>query len=281
MSDRHHSLGILHRYATWEEIDAILINMYKNKSIRNVIFSFGTSFEDFTTICYIGIYLKSLVSNRKLHVLIDIAHAHSNQVAEQLSRIRNNFPDAYIIAGNVATYEGAKYLVDAGADAIRVGIAGGSHCTTKDITGYHIPTLESVRRVSQGLRLMSKRIPIIADGGIRNSSDIAKAIALGADAVCIGGLLAGTDLTPGDIKYKITAKGIKRYKEMYGMSSEVIVKGRKGITPEGRVSLTPYRGKGSTDKVIQDLLGGLRSAYSYSGAKSTEEFKEKVRWEKL
>lgn len=215
-------------------------------------------------------------------IVVDIAHGDSQQEIEMIKNIRRRFPAAQIIGGNVATAEGTKRLIDAGADAVKVGVGPGSICITRVVAGSGVPQLTAVIECAQVARQAG--IPIIADGGIRNSGDVVKAIAAGASTVMIGSLLAGTDESPG---LMMTRQG-HRYKTSRGMASaqaNVARKSREGegeitqeeideYVSEGVEAAVPYRG--SAREVLTQLVGGLQSGMSYSGAHTLDELYEKA-----
>lgn len=215
-------------------------------------------------------------------IVVDIAHGDSTQEVEIIQSIRKNFPKAQIIGGNVATAEGTQRLIEAGADAVKVGVGPGSICITRIVAGSGVPQLTAVMQSAEVARRQG--IPVIADGGIRTSGDVAKAIAAGASTVMIGSLLAGTDESPGIL---ITRKG-HRYKVSRGMASLQANVARKVREGEGDVSqedvedyvsegvdaAVPYRG--SVREVLRQLVGGLQSGMSYSAAHSLEELHEKA-----
>lgn len=203
---------------------------------------------------------------------IDTAHGHSRGVIEALQRVKSNFPKLNVVVGNVATAAGAKALADAGADAVKVGVGPGSICTTRVIAGIGMPQLSAVYEAAKGLR--GSDIPLIADGGIRFSGDITKAIAAGASTVMVGSLLAGTDESPGEM---IIYEG-RKFKYYRGMGSvEAMESGSKDryfqdaeddiqkLVPEGITGRVPYKGKAT--EVLYQLAGGLRAGMGYCGAK--------------
>ena len=213
-------------------------------------------------------------------IVIDTAHAHSKRVAEILKEIKNSFSDLDVIVGNIATGEAAKFLVDLGADAIKVGIGPGSICTTRIIAGVGYPQLSAIMSVSKAIK--GSGIPVIADGGIRYTGDLPKAIAAGADCVMLGSLFAGTKESPGET---IIYEG-RKFKSYRGMGSvEAMKKGSKDryfqdveddikkLVPEGIEGRVPY--KGEIYESIQQLMGGLRAGMGYCGTKSIEELKNK------
>src|ERR1051325_3476252 len=196
-----------------------------------------------------------------------------------ISNIRKHFPDSQIIGGNVASADGTKRLVDAGVDAVKVGVGPGSICITRQVAGSGVPQLTAVIECSKA----AGNIPIIADGGIRQPGDVAKALAAGAQTVMIGSMLAGTDESPGMI---MTRRG-HRYKASRGMASleaNIDRNKREGndltqeeiedYVAEGVEAAVPYRGKAR--EVLTQLVGGLQSGMSYSGAHSVEEFQQKA-----
>jgi IMP dehydrogenase len=197
-------------------------------------------------------------------ILIDVAHGHHALVRDAISTLKKELPSHVdIIAGNVATYGGARDLQDWGADAIRVGIGGGSLCTTRIKTGFGVPNVRSLEQCSEAVK-----VPIIACGGIRNSGDMAKALAVGASSVILGSLLAGTKESPGAIIEK--PNGLyKRYRGAASMETKV-THGQSLRNVEGESTLVPF--KGGVKFIVEGLLDGLRSALSYAGATSLKEF---------
>lgn len=214
-------------------------------------------------------------------IVVDIAHGDSNLEIDMIKNIRKHFSDAQIIGGNVATAEGTKSLIDAGADCVKVGVGPGSICITRVVAGSGVPQLTAVIECAKAAE--SAGIPIIADGGIRQPGDVAKAIAAGAQSVMIGSMLAGTDESPGMI---MTRRG-HRYKASRGMASReaTIDRNRKEgndltqeeieeYVAEGVEAAVPYRGK--VREVLTQLIGGLQSGMSYSGAHNLDEFTQKA-----
>jgi IMP dehydrogenase len=208
-------------------------------------------------------------------LVVDTAHGHSRGVIETVGRIKAKWADAQVVAGNIATAEAARALADAGADAVKVGIGPGSICTTRIVAGVGVPQISAVANVAEALR--SADVPVISDGGIRFSGDIAKAIAAGADAVMIGGLFAGTEESPGEVELYQGAS----YKSYRGMGSLGAMAERHGsadryfqdaatelekLVPEGVEGRVPY--KGSVVTILQQLSGGLRAAMGYTGSRS-------------
>ena len=204
---------------------------------------------------------------------IDVAHGHHSLMKHSLKTLRNTFgTEVTIIAGNVATKEGFDALSDWGADAIRVGIGGGSICSTRIKTGHGVPTLQSIMDCSKSDRPAA----LIADGGIRTSGDIVKAIGAGADFVMIGSLLAGTDETPGKAYLDVeTGARRKVYRGMASKEAQIDWRGHTSSV-EGVTSSVPL--KGPVSEVLRDLERGIRSGFSYSGAKDIREFQVKARF---
>ncbi|MCE9646759.1 MAG: IMP dehydrogenase [Chloroflexi bacterium] len=214
-------------------------------------------------------------------IVVDIAHGDSSLEIDMIKNIRKHYPKAQIIGGNVATGDGTKRLIDAGVDCVKVGVGPGSICITRIVAGSGVPQLSAVIECAEAAR--SAGVPIIADGGIRQPGDVAKAIAAGAQTVMIGSMLAGTDESPGMI---MTRRG-HRYKASRGMASReaTIDRNRKEgndltqeeieeYVAEGVEAAVPYRGK--TREVLTQLVGGLQSGMSYSGVHTLEEFQKKA-----
>jgi IMP dehydrogenase len=204
-------------------------------------------------------------------IVIDTAHGHTKGVVEQLKNVKAKFPELDVVVGNIATAEAAKYLVEAGADAVKVGIGPGSICTTRVIAGVGVPQLTAVNEVAQAIA--GTGVPVIADGGIRYTGDIVKAIAAGADIVMLGSMFAGVEESPGET---IIFEG-RKFKSYRGMGSiEAMQKGSKDryfqdaeddikkLVPEGISGRVPYRGK--LIEVMFQIIGGLRAGMGYCGA---------------
>ena len=216
-------------------------------------------------------------------LVIDTAHGHSKDVLDAVLDTKENFPDCQLLAGNVATKEGALDLIKSGADAIKVGVGPGSICTTRVVAGVGIPQLSAILETTE---LLSKHgIPIIADGGIKFSGDITKALAAGALSVMIGNLFAGTDESPGDI---VLYQG-RSYKVYRGMGSlEAMKEGSRDryfqedvesetkLVPEGIEGRVPYRG--ALSDCIQQLIGGLKAGMGYVGARTIQELQQKAKF---
>jgi IMP dehydrogenase len=216
-------------------------------------------------------------------IVIDTAHGHSRGVIETVKRVKRKFPDLELIAGNVGTLQATIDLIKAGADAVKVGIGPGSICTTRVIAGVGVPQVTAIYQCSQAAK--KQRVPIIADGGVKQTGDIAKAIAAGADSVMIGGLFAGLEESPGE---KILYEG-RAYKIYRGMGSlEAMKEGSRDryfqdmedeiqkLVPEGIEGRVPY--KGLLSEAVYQMVGGLRAAMGYCGAKSIAEMKRNARF---
>ena len=219
-------------------------------------------------------------------IAIDTAHAHSSIVIDVVSDTKKNFPDLELVAGNVATADGCRALIEAGADAIKVGIGPGSICTTRIVAGVGMPQFTAISETFEEAK--KSGVPVIADGGIKFSGDITKAIAAGADSVMIGSLFAGTDESPGDI---ILFQG-RSYKTYRGMGSlEAMKKGASDryfhieteevskLVPEGIEGRVPHKGPLSIS--VHQLVGGLKSGMGYVGAKNIEELKGNVQYVRI
>ena len=219
-------------------------------------------------------------------IVIDTAHGHTKGVVDVLKAVKKKFPNLDVIVGNIATAEAAKYLVDAGADAVKVGIGPGSICTTRVVAGVGFPQFSAVLEVAAAIK--GSGVPVIADGGIRYTGDIPKALAAGADTVMLGSLLAGTKESPGET---IIYEG-RKFKSYRGMGSvEAMKEGSKDryfqdveddikkLVPEGIVGRVPY--KGELYESIHQFIGGLRAGMGYCGAKDVATLKETGRFVKI
>ena len=214
-------------------------------------------------------------------IVVDTAHGHSSRVIAAVDRIKRLSNEVQVIAGNVATRDGAAALIDVGADAVKVGIGPGSICTTRVVAGVGVPQLTAILEVS-GIA-SRQNIPIIADGGIKFSGDIAKAIAAGADCVMIGSLLAGTDESPGEV-YLYQGRSYKSYRGMGSVGAmargsadryfQQEVKDRLKLVPEGVEGQVPY--KGPVGSVLHQLVGGLRASMGYQGARDIADLQAKA-----
>ncbi|MCG2431914.1 IMP dehydrogenase [Aequorivita xiaoshiensis] len=229
---------------------------------------------------------EALVNAQVDAVIIDTAHGHTKGVVDVLKKVKEKFPDLDVVVGNIATPEAALYLVEAGADAVKVGIGPGSICTTRVVAGVGFPQFSAVLEVAAALK--GTGVPVIADGGIRYTGDIPKALAAGADSVMLGSLLAGTKESPGET---IIYEG-RKYKSYRGMGSvEAMKQGSKDryfqdveddikkLVPEGIVGRVPY--KGELLESMTQFIGGLRAGMGYCGAKDVEFLKENGKFVKI
>ncbi len=215
-------------------------------------------------------------------LVIDIAHGHADHMLAMIRRIRREFGDVELIAGNVATAEGVRDLAEAGVDAVKVGVGAGSICITRIVTGSGVPQLTAIAECAEAARAYD--LPIIADGGIRTSGDIVKALAAGASTVMLGSLLAGTEESPGATvirdgqKVKVT-RGMASLsatisRELLEHGEDTFDQDWEKVVPEGVEAVVPYRG--AVAEVLQQLVGGLRSGMSYCGARTIAELQEKA-----
>ena len=226
--------------------------------------------------------MQALVDAGADAIVIDTAHGHSMYVIEKLKEAKKRFPDIDIVVGNIATGEAAKALVEAGADAVKVGIGPGSICTTRIVAGVGVPQISAISNVAEALE--GTGVPLIADGGIRFSGDIAKAIAAGANCVMMGGMLAGTEEAPGEV---ILYQG-RSYKSYRGMGSlGAMFKGSADryfqdnnsgnldkLVPEGIEGMVPF--KGSVVTILYQMAGGLRSSMGYCGCRTIDEMRSRA-----
>jgi IMP dehydrogenase len=255
-------MGVIHRFITDADTHADWVSRQPGPRILAI----GVKPSDLDKIALV----------KELHgVLIDVAHGHSDRVLETIAAITERYPSLWVIAGNVATAEGAWDLLEAGAHAIKVGVGPGAVCTTRIVTGCGVPQLTAILKVRAALnrwwdverrkaRPRAQHPPtLIADGGIRNSGDIVKALVAGADSVMIGSLFAGTDDAPGEVIYE-EGKAFKLYRGMASAGAMQVVGADR--TPEGISTLIPY--KGSVVALVTELDGGIRSGLSYCNSAS-------------
>lgn len=258
-------LGVIHRFCPWnaqqdniKRINPITLSVGirdLNESLERVrwaVYAWGQKPEE---------------PNGDIVLCIDVAHGHHQKVFQLVSDVKERWPWIKIIAGNVATAEGAYFLAEAGADAIKVGIGPGSVCTTRLVTGVGVPQLSAIRDVSDALK--PRNIPVVADGGIRNSGDMVKALAAGASTVMLGSLLAGTTECPGEVIETGDGRKLRRYRgqSIFGVNGEKYTKeGVSGYVTE----------KGPVADVLKQLIGGLKSGMSYVGANNLRELQEKT-----
>lgn len=261
--------GILHRFMTVEEMEEELgnINHIPACIVRDELY------DPFPEIASIGIGSKALerASRIKFHnfdgICVDVAHGDHDSVI----RVLRELGDFKIrIAGNVATYDGAMRLIEAGANVIKVGIGPGSLCTTRVVTGCGVPQLTAISDVRRAIEDSGENVTLIGDGGIKSSGDIVKALAVGADTVMVGSLFAGTDESPGEV---FIENGI-RYKSYRGMASRAAQEDWKGYANyvEGESKRMPY--KGSVREILLGLISGIKSGFSYLGARNVKELRE-------
>lgn len=215
-------------------------------------------------------------------IVVDTAHGHSQGVLDRVQWVKKHFPQIQVIAGNIATADAARALVEHGADAVKVGIGPGSICTTRIVAGVGVPQISAIDNVAKAL--LGTGVPIIADGGIRYSGDIAKAIAAGANTVMLGGLLAGTEESPGEIEL-LKGRAYKSYRGMGSLSAmqqgssdryfqEIERNKNEKLVPEGVEGRVPY--KGTLANVIHQLMGGVRSSMGYLGCLTIEDMHNKA-----
>tara|TARA_B100000214_G_scaffold156309_1_gene112098 strand:- start:1312 stop:2316 length:1005 start_codon:yes stop_codon:yes gene_type:complete len=253
----HGGLGVLHRYNTIHE-QCKMATDAGSVTLAAAVGVSGDLMDRVAALWTVGVKI----------VCVDVAHGHHSNVEQAIKKIKDLYAeDMTIIAGNVATPEGFSDLQSWGADAIRVGIGGGSICSTRIQTGHGIPTFHSVYACSQ----VKGRASLIADGGIKATGDIVKSIAAGADFVMLGSMLAGTAESPGEV---MNSTGGKRYKVYRGMASRAAQEEWRGEARslEGISTTIPY--KGSVENILTDLKQNIRSGFSYSGARNKEQFQK-------
>jgi len=218
--------------------------------------------------------------------VIDTAHGHSVQVAAAVERVKRETNRVQIIAGNVATYDGARALIDAGADAVKVGIGPGSICTTRIVAGVGVPQLTAIMDAVSVAH--DAGVPVIGDGGIKYSGDLAKALAAGADVAMVGSLLAGTEESPGEV-FLYQGRSYKGYRGMGSVGAmargsadryfQAEVRGAVKLVPEGGEGQVPY--EGPVAGVVHQIIGGLRAAMGYTGCHTIEEFHKKAQFVRI
>jgi IMP dehydrogenase len=224
-----------------------------------------------------------LVKARVDCLVVDTAHGHSSRVIEAVREIKRRHPDTQLIAGNVGTGAGARELIDAGVDGVKVGIGPGSICTTRVVTGAGVPQISAIQSCVEAAR--GTGVPIISDGGVKFSGDMAKAIAAGADVVMIGSLFAGTEEAPGEV-ILFQGRSFKMYRGMGSIGAmregsrdryaQETTEIESKLVPEGIEGRVPYRG--TLAEMVTQLVGGLRSGMGYTGCRTIQEFKEKTRF---
>ena len=251
-------IGVLHRFLTIDE------NIEEFKACQGQVFvSVGCSSAELER-------AEALRDAGALFFCVDVAHAHAKYVGKTLKNLRQLLGTRCIMAGNVATYAGADYLASCGADIIKAGIGGGSVCSTRIKTGFGVPMLTCIQDCARADR------SIVADGGIRTSGDIVKALAFGADFVMIGGMLAGTTPTPGEVITNPEGDRVKRYRGMASREAQEEFLGQmhEWKTAEGVSADVPYRD--TQDLILADIIGGLRSGLTYAGSDTISELQRKL-----
>jgi IMP dehydrogenase len=226
---------------------------------------------------------EALVSARVDCLVIDTAHGHSSRVIDAVREIKRQHPDAQLIAGNVGTGEGARELIDAGVDGVKVGIGPGSICTTRVVTGAGVPQISAIQSCVEAAK--GTGVPIISDGGVKFSGDMAKAIAAGADVVMVGSLFAGTEEAPGEV-ILYQGRSFKMYRGMGSIGamregsrdrySQEQIETESKLVPEGIEGRVPYRG--TLAEMVTQLVGGLRSGMGYTGCRTITEFQQNTRF---
>ena len=254
-------VGILHRFMSITD-QVSQVEKIKASGAKVISASIGVN-QDFKD------RAQALVESGVNVITIDIAHGHSVAMLETLKWLKDTFPKVDVIAGNIASPQAARDLIEAGADAIKVGIGPGSMCTTRIITGCGVPQLTAVALCAEVAN--EAGVPLIADGGIKTSGDVVKALAAGADSVMLGSILSGTLETPGPIRH-----GKKEYRGMASKAAQVSWRGGvpEGMAPEGEMTLVPIKGRVSD--VILEMSGGLRSGMSYINATTVSDIKNKA-----
>jgi len=246
-------IGIIHRFMSAKNQIRMVEEVYNYNELNLPV---GAALSS----TFIEEHVEKLIAAGASILLIDTANGHSKMAIDAVIRLKNFVGDsAHIMAGNVSTVEGYIALDIAGADSVRVGIGGGSMCTTRIVSGHGIPTLSSIINIREAKDKFNLNAGIVADGGIRSSGDIVKSFAAGADAVMLGSMLAGTDESPGDLYLE----GDKKFKSFRGMASKEANKDKDIAVAEGISTRIPH--KGSVKDVIKDIKGGIGSGCSYSG----------------
>ena len=268
-----HSVGAgaaLHRFLSVPE-QCNQAREAKQAGVSPVIASIGVGDDEYRRAEQLMVYGTNVL-------LLDVAHAHTSMVYEQVENLQDRPVTVDLIVGNIATYDAAMQLLKRGVNGVRVGIGGGSKCITRTVTGHGVPNLTALLNVVKARDDYKKSttayVPVIIDGGIKNSGDIVKALYFGADVGCVGNVISATQETPGAVVME-NGQPCKKY---YGMASkeaqDVHRNGLKiGTAPEGVSSLVPL--KGSVIPILEELIGGIRSGFTYSGAMDIEELRER------
>jgi len=266
-------IGFLHRFCTIEhnvEMYLASTTPFASDTVRRAVVSLGVN-EGLNR-------FKALYRVGARYFCIDIAHGHSQAVGDTIKAIKEFYGDAYVIAGNVCTVDGALFLTECGADAIKVGIGPGSVCTTRLKTGFGVPQFTAIRECRNVGAF------IIADGGIRTPGDAVKAFVAGADAVMLGGMLSGTDETPGELVQdrKLDGTPIASYhKSFRGMASKEAQEDYMGFMNDWKTAEgieIKVKAKGPVENVLADLMGGIRSGMTYCGANNLRQLRERADW---
>jgi IMP dehydrogenase len=261
----HGGVGIVHRYNTIDDqLNTCSEVLYRNihSKVGAAIGVTGDYKERAAALFGIGVDL----------LCIDIAHGHHKMMHDALQHLREKYDNKiHVMAGNVATLEGFNDLADWGADSIRVGIGGGSICSTRLVTGHGMPTLQSIMDCA----VSDRDAKLIADGGMKTSGDVVKALAAGADFVMLGSMLAGTSETPGAVIENSDGQCSKFYRGMASKDAQINWRG-KSSTPEGVATTIPYRGP--VGNILEDIRGGIQSGLSYSGVSSVSELQARGKW---
>lgn len=263
-------LGILHRYMPYSEQVSKAESLVRSDIAFGVAIASNNGFMEQAQRLYdVGVRM----------LLVDTANGHGNYAVDAVKRLREKFDDLHIMAGNVATADGFARLSAAGADSVRVGVGGGSACTTRIVSGHGVPTLASIIDCDKWLEEFGSKgidtCSIVADGGIRNSGDMIKAFAAGAHAVMVGSMLAGTDESPGNVFINEQGQHVKAFRGMASREAQKDATGSVSVA-EGISTTLPY--KGSVKNILEEIRGGLGSGCSYSGVHNLEELSSFARY---
>lgn len=270
-------LGIIHRNVSVEDQTTMVANLKKQNLLVGAAVSAGSDFE---------VRVESLIKALVDVLVVDSGHGNTKFVIEAIQYIKKHYPRHVVMAGNVATHDGGRRLIAAGADILRVGMGPGSICTTRIVTGMGVPQLTAIAEVAKAVK--GTKVTLVADGGIRQIGDMAKALAMGAHAVMVGSLLAGFDESPGE-KVIVDSKPYKQYRgmgsvgamkkgsaERYGQAKD---SAEKKLIPEGVEGLVAY--KGSVKDYLDQISGSLRSSLYYIGARTISEFQSKAEFVRI